>query len=123
MYPLDTANINDGTSNHIYSLVKMGEKDISSVRREAAAPADQPALLTIKHREVGSGVGTVQESMIRFERIQEDAEGNQGTASAQLVLRWPSKVCSAADAQKTLNELIAFFAVAGYKDKFTASEP
>lgn len=122
-YPIDTAAITDGTNTHVYSTIMNGQDRIESVRREAAAPADQKALLTIKHREVGKDLQTNAESVIRFDRVVEDGSGNQGTVSAQLTLRWPVKVCSAATAQKSLNELIAFFAVAGYKDKFTNLEP
>jgi len=123
MYPNDTAAISDGSATHVYSLLKLGEKDIMSVRRESAAPADQPATLTMKHREVGKGLSTEVQSMARFDRVVEDAGGNQGTVSCQVTLRWPSKVTTVAQAQKSLNEAIAFFAVATYKDKFTAMEP
>lgn len=123
MYPNDTANISDGSANHVYSLVKLGETDIMSVRRESAAPADQPATLTIKHREVGKGLQTEAQSMARFDRVVEDASGNQGTVTCQVTLRWPTKVTTVAQAQKSLNEAIAFMGVAGYKDKFTAMEP
>lgn len=123
MYPTDTANISDGSANHVYSLVKMGETEISSVRRESAAPADQPATLGIKHREVGKGLTTEAQSMIRFDRVVEDASGNQGTVTCMVKLTWPNKVCTAATAQKSLNEALAFFAVSGYKDKFTNLEP
>lgn len=123
MYPNDTAAISDGTSTHVYSLQKLGDADIMSVRRESAAPSDQPAILTIKHREVNKGLATEAQSMVRFDRVVEDAAGNQGTVSCQVTLRWPTKVTTVAQAQKSLNEAIAFFAVSGYKDKFTAMEP
>jgi len=123
MYPNDTAAVSDGSATHVYSLIKLGDKDISSVRRESAAPADQPATLTIKHREVGEGLKTEAQSMYRFDRVVEDASGNQGTVSCQVTLRWPVKVTTVAQAQKSLNEATAFVAVAGYKDKFTAMEP
>lgn len=123
MYPIDTAAISDGSATHIYSQVLMGQDRIESVRRESAAPADQKALLTIKHRESGKDEQTVVESVVRFDRVVEDANGTQGTVSAQLTLRWPNKIATAATAQKSLNELIAFFAIAGYKDKFTNLEP
>jgi hypothetical protein len=124
MYPNDTANISDGTSNHVYSLVTLGEKgQIASERTEASAPADQPAKLTIKHKTVGTELATEAQSMIRFDRVVEDANGNQGTVSHQLTSRWPVKICTSATAQKGLNEMKAFFAVAGYQDKFYQQEP
>lgn len=123
MYPNDTAAISDGAVTHVYSLVKLGEKDIMSVRRESAAPADQPSLLTIKHREVGSGLTAEVQSVLRVDRVVEDAQGNQGTVSCQLTLRWPSKITTAVIAQKGINEVVSFLAVAGYKDKFTNQEP
>lgn len=126
MYPIDTAAITDGSATHVYNMVDLGKDpnaDASSVRVESAAPADQAAKLTIKHKVVGKDLGEQTQSMIRFDRITEDANGNQGTVSCQLTLRWPHKIAAAATAQKQINELIAFFAVAGYKDKFTAREP
>lgn len=122
-YPVDTANISDGSANHVYSTIKMGENQIMSVRRESAAPADQEALLTIKHQVIGTGLTAENSSLLRFDRVVEDASGNQGTVSAYMVLRWPPKITTAAVAQKSLNELVAFLAVAGYKDKFTNLEP
>lgn len=123
MYPTDTPNISDGSANHVYSLVKLGSDEISSVRREAAAPSDQPADLIIKHQTTGSDLKTVNSSLLRFDRVVEDADGNQGTVTCYLVLRWPPKITTAAQAQKSVNELVAFLAVAGYKDKFTNLEP
>lgn len=124
MYPLDTPNISDGSANHVYSWISSGAGgEISSVRRESAAPSDQEALLTIKHRTEGSGLTTRVSSVIRFDRVVEDGTGNQGTVGAQFTLRWPPKICTAATAQKSLNELLAFFAIATYKDKFTNLEP
>lgn len=124
MFPNDTPNITDGTNNHVYSLTSMGSGDeISSVRREAAAPADQPARLTIKHQTSGTDIGTKYSSLVRFDRVVEDANGNQGTVECYMVLRWPPKVCTAATAQKSINELVAFLGIAGYKDKITNLEP
>lgn len=123
MYPTDTPNISDGTSNHVYSLVSLGADKVESVRRETAAAADQPAHLTIKHQVIGTGDSSVNSSLVRFDRVVERADGTQGTVSAYLVFRWPPKVCDAATAQKSLNELIAFLGIAGYKDKLTNMEP
>lgn len=124
MYPTDTPNISDGTVNHVYSLVSMGNgEEISSVRREAAAAADQPATLTIKHQVSGKDLAVVNSSLLRFDRVVEDGDGNQGTVSAYLVLRWPPKVTTAAVAQKSVTELTSFLSIAGYKDKLTNLEP
>jgi hypothetical protein len=92
------------------------------VRREAAAAADQPALMTISHQQSGSDLQHRVSTLVRFERIQEDAAGNQGSVEASLVFRWPDKIVTAAVAQKTLIELIAFLAISGYKDKLTNLE-
>lgn len=124
MYPNDTPNISDGTSNHVYSLVSLGAgKDISSVRRESAAAADQPATLTIKHQTTGKDLATTNSSLIRFDRVVEDAGGNQGTVSAYLVFRWPPKVTDAATALKSVTELVSFLGIATYKDKMANQEP
>jgi len=124
MYPTDTPNISDGTTNHVYSLVNLGAGlDISSVRRESAAPADQPANLSIKHQTSGKDYGKVHSSLVRFDRVVEDATGNQGTVSAYMVLRWPPNVTTAAVAQKSVNELVSFLGISGYKDKLTNLEP
>lgn len=124
MYPNDTPNISDGSANHVYSLINMGsDNGVASVRRESAAPADQPATLTIKHQVSGKDNSTVNNSLVRFDRVVENVAGEQGTVSAYLVLRWPPKIGTSAQAQAAVNELVAFLAIAGYKDKLTNMEP
>jgi len=120
MIPIDTPNITDGTANHVYSVVSIA--DYKSIRREAAAAADQPALLTISHQFSGVDLAHKVSSLVRFERTVEDAAGNQGLVEAYTILRWPDKITTAAIAQKTLNEMIAFWAVSGYKDRITNVE-
>lgn len=120
MYPTDTPAISDGTSTHIYSIVKMG--DYECVRREAAAPSDQPSTLTIKHTVTGKGLAKQVSSLIRFDDVVEDAAGNQGIVSCYSVLKWPPNITTAATAQKTLNKKLAFWAIATYKDKATNLE-
>lgn len=124
MYPNDTPNISDGTSNHVYSLVNLGAgPGVESVRRESAAPADQPAKLTIKHSTSGTGDATVNSSLLRFDRVVERADGVQGFDTTYVVKRFTPKVVDNAQAIKGLNEVVSFLGIAGYKDKFVAGEP
>lgn len=120
MIPIDTANITDGTDNHVYSIVSI--EPYKSIRREAAAGNDQPALLTISHQRTGTGLTSRTRSLVRFDRTVEDADGNQATQSAYLVLEVPTKITSDASIGKTLNELVAFLAVSGYTGKILNEE-
>jgi len=121
MFPIDTPNISDGVANHVYSLVEQGK--YSTVRRETAAPSDQPATLAISHEETGTGLTTRYNTRVAFKRVFEDASGNQGAAEATLVFRWNPKIVTAANAQKSIVELVSLLAIAGYKDKLTNLEP
>jgi hypothetical protein len=123
MYPIDSANISDGTDNHVYALRKLGENKIFSLRAEAAAPSDQPATVTISHEESGAGDNTQYSSLLRFDRVVERADGVQGTVTFYGVLRYPPKIATSVQVGKTMTEFVSFLAVAGYKDKFIAREP
>lgn len=120
MLPNTTANISDGTANHVYDLRKTG--DWSSTRYEAAAPSDQPATLEISHKEQGKGLKSTRSSLLRFQRVVEDADGNQDVIDAHLVVRYPTKIATTAQVLATTNEAINFFGVSTYKTQFLGGE-
>lgn len=120
MLPNTTAAINDGSADHFYDLRIVGNN--KSVRVESAAPVDQPANVTISHATTGSGLKTTRRSVVRFDRVVEDALGNQGTMSAYLVVSTPEKVVPAGQAGKTVAELLAFLGTSTYKSQFLNGE-
>lgn len=120
MYPTTTPNIYDGTDNHVYDVVEIGS--YRCVRREAGAPLDQPATLTVSHQHTGSGINTKTRSLVRFDRTVEDGDGNQATQSAYLVVETPTKISNDASIKKTITELTSFLAISGYVDKLLNEE-
>jgi hypothetical protein len=120
MYPTTTPNISDGTDNHVYDVVAIGS--YNCVRREAGAALDQPATLTVSHQHTGSGLSSKTRSLVRFDRVVEDGDGNQATQSAYLVVETPTKISSDASIKKTITELTSFLAISGYVDKLLNEE-
>lgn len=107
--------LNDGAANHVYDTVVTG--DYKTVNREALAAIDKPATLTISHQQSGSGSTAKVRSLIRCDRVTEDALANQGLNVAYAVIEWNPKVTTAADVKKTIAELIAFLSASGFQDK------
>lgn len=120
MYDNTIPDLNDGTVDHDYSIVSI--EPYKSIRREAAAALDQPALLTISHQTSGSGLATRTRSLVRLDRTVEDGDGNQGMQSAYLVIDSPDKITSTAILKNSVNELIDFLGTATYVDKLLARE-
>jgi hypothetical protein len=123
MLGIDTVALSDGTATHIYSLVKLYENEIKSVRREAAAGFNNPKLLTISHQESGSGLTAKVSSLVRFDRVVEDASGNQGTIEVYRVTRYSRNIATSAQVRELQVELNSFDAAAGYSDKQLNLEP
>lgn len=126
MFANDIGSINDGTTNHTYSLISLGNDGAkpSSVRKDTAASGDLPATLTIKHQLLGKGDDTVTSSLVRFDRVVErSSDQKQGTISAYLVLKAPSKLTDAATVTKSLNELISFLGLSGTVTRLLNTEP
>lgn len=120
MLPNTTANLSDGTDNHVYDLREIGKRQ--SIRQESAAPNDQPATLTISHQDVGAGNSQIRQSLLRFDRVVENEQGLQGVSSAYLVVRNPIKIADTEQVEKTLTELVSFLGTSTYKDQFLAGE-
>lgn len=119
MLPNDTANITDGTSNHVYGLTTVGVN--SSVRSESAAPADQPATLSIAHQTSGKGVATVRRTKVRFDRTYVDGD-DSAKVSVYMVIEHPLQIATDAQVIKSVNELVALTAVSGYLAKIVGGE-
>lgn len=120
MYPQDTPNISDGAANHVYSITQIGDR--LSVRSEAAAPADQPANIRIRHEDIGTGISARRRSNVSFLRVVEDANGEQGNVIVSYVIDRPIKIATNAQATKTHTEFTNFMAIAGYVDKLLNAE-
>jgi hypothetical protein len=120
-YPSQIPDLNDGTVDHDYDLVDMS-KPYFAVRREAAAALDQPATITISHQTTGSGLQTKTRSLVRLDRVVEDADGNQATQSAYLVVEVPEKITTTASVTKTVAELVDFLGTSGYVAKLLNKE-
>lgn len=120
MLPNTTANISDGTDNHVYDLRSVG--DNKSIRVETAADLDKPATLTISHEMIGDGIKSRRRSVVRLDDVVEDSEGNQGVISVYQVVDAPVKVTDIATVTKTHTKLASFFATSTYKTQFLAGE-
>lgn len=121
MYPLTVTGISDGTATHDYAMVGW-PKENATIRREAAAALDQPALLQVGHETSGKDLRMVTRSRVGFSRVVEDADGNQGTQEAYLVIVTPDKITTTASVKKTAMELLNFMGTSGILDQLLARE-
>lgn len=119
MYPT-SVTVSDGSVNHIYDITSIG--DGSSVRSDTTATLDQPALVTVKHQNLGKDLALRKRSLLRFDTTVEDAEGNQGVITAYTVVDVPSKIATQAQVLKVLAQQTNWLAVAGYKEKLLNGE-
>lgn len=99
--------LSDGTSNHIYSDV--GSSGLfDRMRREAAAPLDQPADLRISHQVTGTLLTTTNRSRVLLEKTVEDASGNQGIIRVSILTQVPVKIATAAQVLLVQKQAVAF---------------
>lgn len=103
--------VNDGVGDHVFDTVKNGDYEV--VRRDASAPLDQESIMRIAHDRKTD----VVRSVVRFERVVEDANGVQGKLFAQLTLGVPVKIAVLLDVQKAYDSLRLFMTTAGVRDK------
>lgn len=108
----NNVTVSDGTDNHTYGLTEVGTR--KSTRSETAAPLDVPANLRISHESVGSGINLRQRSLVAFDRVVEDGNGEQGVIKCQLVLDIPVKVAESTEVTKTSKELLNFLTASTY---------
>lgn len=120
MYP-NPIVINDGAANRSFDYRGSGNEQSSY--RDATAPLDQPHTISIKHTVAGKGsVNQTRRTLVRIDKVVENAEGVQGTLSAYVVLVVPEKVATSAQCTAELTLLSDFLMQTGFIAKIVAQD-
>lgn len=111
-FPTTIPTLTDGTVDHNYDLRNYDGR--RAIRKDDQSTLDLPATMTIQHSETGSGLQSKQNSNVRFDRVVEDADGNQGTIECLWTLRIPTKIATTAQVTEQVNQLIDFLGTGTY---------
>lgn len=120
MYP-NPIPLNDGSADVNYD--HRGIINERSQYKNASASLDQPQTLAIAYAVSKAGtIAELNSALAKLDRVVEDAEGNQGVITTQLVQRYPSKIATSAQLTEELQKMKDFLTNTGYIAKFVAQE-
>lgn len=114
--------LNDGTTNYTYAAIAFGPAEKPGSTRAVQGESNLSMEMKISHEVYGKDQTTQQGSMFRLNDTVEDALGNQGVVSVQVVVRFPTKVATAAQVEKTKAKALSFITGAGNWAKFLNRE-
>jgi hypothetical protein len=124
--PAQIINLNDGAADHDYDLV--GYEIVNgvnrSVRRETtdADNLAKPKFLIISHQTVGLGLTQRVRSLVQLKKTHVNADGIRSEVICQTVFDIPVNLVAAAEAKKTVLELLDAFVTAGFTDSIINQE-
>lgn len=124
--PAQIVDLNDGAADHDYDLVgyEVSNGVNRSIRRETASADNlaKPKFLIISHQSIGSGLSQRTRSLVQLKKTHVNADGIRSEVIAQTVFDIPVNLVSAAEAKKTVLELLDAFATAGFTDSIINQE-
>jgi len=119
-YPTSITLADTTPTDHIYVDLG-GAFGRRKIRKEVAAPADQPKHLIVDHTETGKGLKTLTRSVVRNEQVFEDSiTGEQVTGYIQTIVGFYTKVATTQQMQDLMSEHKAFLNTSGYSDDLIA---
>lgn len=121
MYP-NPIPVSDGTSTINFDY-KGSSEDQSKYQVNDSTNLDQPHSITIKHTKTQvNSVNQTRRTLVRFDKVVEDGQGNQGTLSAYLVVVIPEKITDVDTVGAEINLMKNFLAASGYITKIVNAE-
>lgn len=119
MYP-NPIPISNGTATINFDY--RGSQVDQSQYNDASAALDQEHKLSVKHQRQGSGTSRVRKTLVRIDRIVEDAQGVQGTLSVYTVVVIPEGIATSAQVTEQVTLMKNFLAATGYIAKIVAAD-
>lgn len=119
MYP-NPIPISNGTATISYDY--RGSNIDSSSYKDASAALDQDHSLVVKHQHVGAGVSRQRRTLIRIDRIVEDAQGVQGLLSVYLNVVIPEGIATSTQVTEQVTLMKNFLSASGYIAKVVSGD-
>lgn len=119
MYP-NPIIISDGATNINFEFG--GSSIDESKYRDASAALDQEHTLVVKHQRTGSGITRMRRTLIRIDKIVEDAQGVQGLLSWYTNVIIPEGIATTAQVVQQVTLGKSFLSTAGFIAKVVAAE-
>lgn len=120
MYP-NPIPLNDGSADVNYA--HRGIVNERSLYKNASADLSTPQTFQLAYAVSKPGtIAELNSALAKLDRVVEDAEGNQGVITTQLVQRYPVKIATAVQLEEELNKMKDFLTNTDSIDKFIAQE-